>query len=105
MVFLRASGSEVSERVQDEQGDEGGVLEVDGERPAGGAPARGARHRDEEDAGLLPRPRAAGRPHRLGHARVPPRRQGLRGHHAHPGIYLSIYLYSIILVFSYYMCI
>lgn len=78
MVLLWASGSEIPERVQDQPSDACRVLEVDRERSEGDVPEPS--DRDEEDFGLLPRASSSGNSDSLGDARVPARRQGMRGY-------------------------
>ncbi|GKV43327.1 hypothetical protein SLEP1_g50631 [Rubroshorea leprosula] len=58
VVFLWAMEPEVSERIQDEQGDKSRVLEVDGEGQESYDPA--SSHRNEENVGLLQRAGATG---------------------------------------------
>ncbi|KAG0451636.1 hypothetical protein HPP92_026154 [Vanilla planifolia] len=62
--------------------------EVDWKRPAGvlAEPS----HWNEEDVGLLQGPSPAGDPNRLGHARVPPRRQGMRGNLGNSGFVCAL---------------
>lgn len=51
VVLLQPEGSEVPERFENEQGDQGRVLEGDGEGPSGSVAEASGGH--EEDAGVL----------------------------------------------------
>ncbi|KAL5673140.1 hypothetical protein ACJX0J_017446, partial [Zea mays] len=71
VVLLRAEGPQVPQRRQAQPGDGVGLLEGHGRRPhhqGGQQPP----HRAQEDARLLLRQGAQGRPQQLDHERVPP---------------------------------